>query len=237
MRALVISDIHGNIEVLRALERQWGARLDEFDRVVCLGDLVDYGPDPGEVIDWVRSRATDVIRGNHDHAMATGEPCGSAPAYLEASILTRERLQSTLTKDELAYLDQLPMRQTLTAGGVNWHLVHATPADPLHAYVSPDSTDEHWVSALAGLTGQIVLVGHTHLAFVRSVAGGLVINPGSIGMPRDGHPFGSYVIIQDHAAHFCRTVYDPEPMITRLRSLDLPAHVVDQLTRTFRTGT
>lgn len=237
MRAIVISDIHGNIDALRALESQCGRRLDEFDRVVCLGDLVDYGPDPGEVIDWVRARATDVIRGNHDHAMATGEPCQSAPAYLEASILTRQRLRSTLTNDQVAYLDGLPERQALTAGRLSWHLVHATPADPLYGYLPPDATDEQWISAVAGLTGQTVLVGHTHLAFVRSVAGGLVVNPGSIGMPKDGHPFGSYAIIEDRAVRFCRIVYDPEPMLGRLRSLGLPGHVVDQLTRTFRTGT
>jgi protein phosphatase len=62
MRALVISDVHGNIDALRALERRWGAGLDTFDRIVCLGDLVDYGPDPGDVFDWVRARATDIVR-------------------------------------------------------------------------------------------------------------------------------------------------------------------------------
>jgi putative phosphoesterase len=237
MRAIVISDIHGNIEVVRALERQWGARLEEFDRVVCLGDLVDYGPDPGEVIDWVRSRATDAVRGNHDHAMATGEPCRSAPRFLEASILTRQRLKSTLTNDQISYLGQLPDTRSMTAGELTWHLVHATPADPLHDYVAPGSGDERWLSAVGGLAGRVVLVGHTHLAFVRPVGGGLVINPGSIGMPKDGHPSGSYAIIEDRAVRFCRVLYDPEPMIARLRSLGLPLHIADQLTRTFRTGT
>jgi putative phosphoesterase len=236
MRALVISDIHGNIDALRALELQWGPTFQGFDRLVCLGDLVDYGPDPKDVIEWVCARATDVVRGNHDHAMATGEPCRSTPAFLEASMLTRQRLRSTLTGDELAYLRNLPDRRTLTLGGVTWHLVHATPASPLHDYVAPDAANGQWISALGGLKGQNLLVGHTHLASGRSLAGGMIINPGSIGMPKDGHPHGSYAVIDDHAVQFRRITYDPEPMLQRLRTLDLPEHVFEQLARTFRTG-
>jgi predicted phosphodiesterase len=236
MRALVISDVHGNIDALRALEHRWGAGLDNFDRIVCLGDLVDYGPDPRDVIDWVRARATDVVRGNHDHAMATGESCESAPAYLEASITTRDRLRATLTRDEIGYLGALPDKGTVTDGAYTWHLVHATPANPLHDYVPPDAPDARWETALDGLIGQRVLVGHTHLAFARSVGGGLIINPGSIGMPKDGNRHGSYAVLNGRAVEFHRIVYDPEPMIRRLRALDLPERVFDQLARTFRTG-
>jgi predicted phosphodiesterase len=236
MRALVISDIHGNIDALRALERQSNGGLGEFDRIVCLGDLVDYGPDPGAVIGWVQAHATDVVGGNHDHAMATGEPCESAPAYLEASVATRDRLRSTLTRDDIAYLAGLPLTGTLHEGGRIWHLVHATPANPLQGYAPPDWPEERWVSAMAGLAGRQVLVGHTHLAFARPLGGGVIINPGSIGMPKDGNPNGSYAVVRDGAVQFHRVVYDPGPMIRRLKSLDLRAPVFDLLARTFRTG-
>jgi len=236
MRALVISDIHGNIDVLRALERQWGSGLDTFERIVCLGDLVDYGPDPREVIDWVRSRATDVIRGNHDHAMATGESCQSAPAYLEASVTTRNRLRATLTRDDLDYLGALPLTRLVDDGQRTWHLVHAAPVNPLHEYVPPESTDVRWKAALDDLIEQRVLLGHTHLAFARAFGGGVVVNPGSIGMPKDANPHGSYAVIRDSAVQFCRIVYDPEPMVGRLRQLDLPERVFVQLAHTFRTG-
>jgi predicted phosphodiesterase len=236
VRALVISDVHGNIDALRALELQWGAGLDQFDRIICLGDLVDYGPDPSDVIGWVRARATDIVRGNHDHAMATGEACGSAPAYLEASIVTRDRLRATLTQDEISYLSSLPLTRTVADGDRSWHLVHATPANPLSEYVPPDAPDERWNSALDGPIGQRVLVGHTHLAFVRAVGASLVVNPGSIGMPKDGNRHGSYAVIRDGAVQFHRIVCDVEPMIRRLRALDLPERVFDQLAQTFRTG-
>jgi predicted phosphodiesterase len=126
MHALVISDIHGNIEAPRALEVRLGERLRGFSRIICLGDLVDYGPDPGGVIDWVRLHATDVVRGNHDHAVATGESCRSAPAFLEASVLTRQRLQSTLTHDQITYLSGLPLTVRLTGSDA----VDRTPVTP-----------------------------------------------------------------------------------------------------------
>lgn len=240
MRALLISDIHGNIDALRALEAQWGSRLHEFDRIICLGDLVDYGPSPGDVIDWIRSHATNVVRGNHDHAVATGESCRSAPAFLEASVLTRLRLQPTLTANQVDYLSALPYTDTITDlglnGGAPLHLVHACPSDPLYAYMPPERTDAEWSAGLADLDGQTVLIGHTHLAFARPVGGGLVINPGSLGMPKDGNPHGSYAVLDGPSVQFCRVAYDPEPMIARLRTLNLPAHVLDQLAETFRTG-
>jgi putative phosphoesterase len=237
MRALVISDIHGNIDVLRALEARLGARLQQFDRIICLGDLVDYGPNPGEVIDWVRSHATHVVRGNHDHAVATGEPCRSAPAFIEASIATRSRLQRTLSREHLEYLRQLPLTDIVSVDGLELNLVHACPNDPLYAYMPPTRSDEEWTTALGSMRGHTVLIGHTHLAFVRPIGGGIVINPGSLGMPKDKNPDGSYAIVDRGSVQFCRIAYDSEPLISRLRALDLPRHVFEQLAVTFRTGT
>ncbi len=237
MRALVISDIHGNIDALRALDARLGSTLREFDEIICLGDLVDYGPSPGEVIDWVRAHATHVIRGNHDHAVATGESCRSAPAFLEASIATRTRLQSTLSRDQLDYLLGLPLTDAVNRNGAPpLNLVHACPSDPLFGYMPPTRSDDEWKAALGKMAGQAMLIGHTHLAFVRAVSSGMVINPGSLGMPKDDNPHGSYIILDNGAIQFRRIAYDPEPLVGRLRSLDLPAHVFDQLAHTFRTG-
>lgn len=236
MRALLISDVHGNIDALRAIERQWDNGLPQFDQILCLGDLVDYGPDAKAVIEWVRSHATDVVRGNHDHAMATGEPCESAPAYLEASVITRDRLRATLTRDEIDFLGGLPLTRSVGDDQRLWHMVHAVPANPLHDYVVPDAPDVRWRNALGELVGQRVLLGHTHLAFARPSGGEVIVNPGSIGMPKDGNRNGSYAVIRDGAVQFLRIAYDPEPMIGRLRALDLPERVFGRLARTFRTG-
>ena len=239
MRALIVSDVHGNIDVLHALERQWGARFREFEQIICLGDLVDYGPNPGDVVDWMREHATHVVRGNHDHAVATGAFCRSSPAFLEASVSTRLRLQSTFTDDQLQYLRDLPLTERLElpglTGGTPFDLVHACPADPLYAYMPPERSDQKWREAL-GQSAPTVLIGHTHLAFARRIDGTLVINPGSLGMPKDGDPHGSYAVLDGSSVQFCRVAYDPEPTIARLQALRLPAHVFEQLADSFRTG-
>ena len=236
MRAIVISDIHGNIDVLRALERRLGERLAEFERVICMGDLVDYGPYPNEVIEWIRERATDVVRGNHDHAVATGAPCESSPSYLQASIATRARLRDRLTPDAIDYLSRLPLEARVTVGQQSWLLIHATPREMLHDYVPAGATDEQWRAALGDRTGQQVLMGHTHMPFGRPFDGGFLANPGSIGMPKDGSPHGSYAILDGHVIQFLRIAYDPEPMIRELAALDLSGAIFTQLARSFRTG-
>ena len=237
MRAIVISDIHGNIDVLRALERRWGARLSEFDRIICMGDLVDYGPYPHEVIDWVREHATDVVRGNHDHAMATGASCESSPMYLEASVATRERLRDRLTPEAMAYLNSLPFQARVSIGDQSWLLVHATPRETLHDYVPAGATDEQWRAALGDNAGQHVLMGHTHMPFARPFDGGLLANAGSVGMPKDGSPHGSYAILDGNGIQFLRIAFDPEPMIGALRALALTEAIFTQLAASFRTGT
>jgi protein phosphatase len=77
VKALVVSDIHGNIEALRAVE----AAEPDADQVLCLGDLVDYGPRPDATVAWVRENATTTVRGNHDNAVAFDVDCGSAPLF------------------------------------------------------------------------------------------------------------------------------------------------------------
>ena len=102
-------------------------------------------------------------------------------------------------------------------------------------FVSPAQADA--TADVTHTSTQTVLIGHTHVAFARLVGTSLVINPGSLGMPKDGNPHGSYAVLDGASAQFCRIAYDPEPLIARLKTLNLPAHVVDQLAKTFRTGT
>ena len=83
MRIVILSDVHANLAALEAIE-------EPYDVLLCLGDLVDYGPQPQEAIHWVRERAFTVIRGNHDQALAYDVDCGCAPVMKEASVTTRK---------------------------------------------------------------------------------------------------------------------------------------------------
>ncbi len=97
---------------------------------------MDYGPDPGEVVDIIRGLDPPVIvRGNHDHAAAYGVDCGCGPATHELSVLTRERITlGQLSKNKLVWLGSLPLEASVECGGHIFHVTHGSPLDPLHHY-------------------------------------------------------------------------------------------------------
>lgn len=172
MRVLVLSDIHGNIDALQAVESETLQGRDPFDQIWVLGDLVDYAAAPSAVIAWVRAHATLVVRGNHDHAVGTGEDCRSAALYRDLAVATREYFRPRLASRDLAYLAGLPLQAAMALTPTHDAvLVHANPRDQLFGYVPTDAPDRIWREALAPAGAPaFVFVGHTHDQFtVRSM--------------------------------------------------------------------
>lgn len=126
MRVLIVSDIRGNIEALRAVAKT----EPHVDHVLCLGDIVDYGPAPDETVAWVRANALATARGNHDNAVAIGEDCRSAPLFRRLSVETRKRTVPLLAPENLAFLRALPTRRSVHVDGTRLELLHAAPGDP-----------------------------------------------------------------------------------------------------------
>lgn len=238
LRTLLISDLHSNIDALLALETQLAARGESCDQVVVLGDLVDYGPAPVEVIDWVRRHAQHVVRGNHDHAMATGAECKSSPAFKELSVVTREFFRQRLDTASMAFLRALPTRLSIALDGRTAWMVHATPRNPLFEYLRPDASDEVWAEALVDLAegSDFGFLGHTHLPFVRPVGKTLVVNPGSLGQPKDGDPRGCYAVVDEGRVELRRVAYDVEQAVARLAALGLDERHTQALARVLRSG-
>src|SRR3954453_22166284 len=188
MRILVVSDIHGNWPALAAID-------EPYDVCLCLGDLVDYGPDPARCVRWAMTHAHYSIRGNHDHGVAQGVPVHGEAGYRYLTRASRPLQWESLGPEEPRYLLQLPLTKRLTLGGKRFLLVHGTPRDPLDEYLMKDP--ETWAKRLQTADADIVCVGHSHMQF-NLVAGGVVIlNPGSVGQPRDGDPRAAYAIIDD----------------------------------------
>jgi putative phosphoesterase len=228
MRILVVSDIHANFEAL--------SRIPEgFDRVLCLGDLVDYGPDPAPCVAWVQERAAVAIRGNHDNAVASRFDCRCAPVMQEASQKTRELMWQLLGDDELSYLAARPLAADLELDGLRFHLVHATPSEPLYRYLRP-SEETRWKAEVESLEADIVLVGHTHLPMLLRIGGKVVLNPGSVGLPSDGDPRAAFAVIEDGVPRLERVEYDVEATVRRLDRKALPLEVVDKLSHLLRVG-
>lgn len=236
MKVLVLSDIHANIDALTAVDGDVSQRGDRFDEIWVLGDLVDYGAAPDDVIDWVREHATRVIRGNHDHAVATGEDCRSAPMYRDLAVATREYFTPLMAPRDVAYLRSLPLQAAVTlAPEQNAVLVHASPRDLQFGYIPTDAADQVWREALAPAgSPALVFVGHTHDQFTRQVGETLVVNPGTVGLPKDGDPRAAYAVYQDGRIELRRVSYDTERAAARVTALPLPSHQTYRLAELIR---
>jgi putative phosphoesterase len=227
MKAVIISDIHGNLEAIRSLP-------ESFDELWVLGDLVNYGPDPADVVEFVQSKATLVVRGNHDHAVGYGEdPRCSAPFREMAEAMMRYT-RSVLSGPQRKFLRSLPMTSGRNADGVRIKLCHATPSDPLFAYCGPDSPQWEREVELAG--ADMLLVGHTHLPFVRRFGKQQVVNPGSLGQPKTGRPAACYAVWEKGEVELRSFNYAFEETIRKIHALPVDQKVRARLADVLRNG-
>ena len=227
MKILVISDLHGNEEAISVLPQ-------EYDQLWVLGDLVNYGPNPREVVEFVRQRATYVIRGNHDHAMGfDADPRCSAP-YKAMAAEMGTFTQRTLAEADKAYLRSLPLSLTTESFGTRFCLCHASPSDPLFAYRPPDVTE--WEKEVQAVSAGYLLVGHTHLQFHRDISDRVILNPGSVGQPKSGAPQACFAVWEDGAIQMHSVPYPYRKTIEKIRQLRLSKPVEEGLVATLETG-
>jgi predicted phosphodiesterase len=229
MRICIISDLHANIEALSALP------LD-YDELWMLGDLVNYGPDPGATIEFVRSHASTVIRGNHDNAVGFGADCRCSPRFREMADATRDFTVSALSAADKQFLRNLPMCACRQLNSDVFFLCHATPADLLYEYRPPDSP--LWGQEEPSSSGaNIILAGHTHLPFRHKFKNRLVANPGSLGQSKAGDSRARYAIWQDGEIELKAYEYPVEKTIAKVLALPVPEEVKRDLVHVLRTGT
>lgn len=227
MRILVVSDIHANWAALSAITQP-------FDVCLCLGDLVDYGPDPAPCVRWAMANATYSIRGNHDHGVAQGIPVSGTNGFRYLTQVSRPSMWEALGPDERRYLLQLPVTRRFTLGGRRYLMVHATPRDPLDEYLLKDP--QTWGKRLQNVDADVVCVGHTHIQFSIQVNGIVVLNPGSVGLPRDGDPRAAYAIIDDNKIEMKRIDYPIEKTIARVDEMPWPQRSKEIMEYVLRYG-
>jgi putative phosphoesterase len=172
VRIIIASDLHANWEALAVLPR-------DYDQLWILGDLVNYGPNPAEVVDFVQRHATHAVKGNHDHAAAFREDARCQGRFRELADLTGRLTETTLQDAQTKYLRDIPLQLELEVDRTRFWLCHAIPSDPLFGYAPADS--ERWQEECSHLPADIVLVGHTHTQFIKKVGNCLVVNPGEFG--------------------------------------------------------
>jgi predicted phosphodiesterase len=243
MRHLILSDIHGN---LTALDAALAATKGKWDKSVCLGDVVGYGPDPNEVIDRIREIGAVTIRGNHDKAgsgLANAEDFN--PVARNAALWTREQLRPELRE----YLEKLP---TGPANVDGFTIVHGASRDEDEYVFAPAQA----LDSLLEATTPVTFFGHTHLQggfTMRDDKVGVLhfkpagdnqfaplmveegttylLNPGSIGQPRDGDTRAAFAIadLDDKIVEFWRIPYDIEAVQKRMAAAKLPEPLILRL--------
>lgn len=227
MRILVLADIHSNWPALSAIQ-------EPFDVCLFTGDLVDYGVDPVPCVDWVRKHALAAVRGNHDHAVAQRVKPRPGPGFRELTAATRPLHWERLDRDRLKFLARLPVSTTVQCDGLRIALVHATPRDPMDEYIADDSAS--WRDRLGTVTADILCVGHTHRQFHLKLPELQVLNPGSVGQPRDGDPRCAYALIEDGVVHLRRVEYDIDWAVRQLQEAGLSERAQEMAAAVLRTG-
>lgn len=242
MRYLVASDIHANLEALQAV---LAAARGEYDRVLCCGDLVGYGADPNAVVEWARGNAAVVVRGNHDRACTGLEDLEwFNPVARAAALWTHEKL----TPENLAWVRALPAGPAQVE---NFRVLHGSPLDE-DEYVL-DVTDAAQVFAY--MPSALDFFGHTHMqgGFIHARGriepigkpepgqdrqllefdpdAAYLINPGSVGQPRDGDPRAAFILYDpaDGFLFYHRVPYDVKKAQGKIRRAGLPPVLAERL--------
>jgi diadenosine tetraphosphatase ApaH/serine/threonine PP2A family protein phosphatase len=237
MRCLVVSDIHSNLEAFEAVMKDAGT----VDQIWCLGDVVGYGPDPNACVELLRSRTHLCVAGNHDWATLGKLDLRDFNADArQANLWNREQLR----RDNLAYLEALP--ETLVEG--QFTLAHGSPRHPIWEYIIYATTAQ---ASFEYFDTPFCFVGHTHtpVAFRLNKIGDnevceaippspdgplklgperVVINPGSVGQPRDGDPRASYLILDTDAltVQHRRVEYAVERTQAKMEKNGLPNRLI-----------
>ena len=227
MRILVVADIHANRAALDAIS-------EPHDVCLCLGDTVEYGPEPAACVDWVRHNAHHSVRGNHDHGVVQNVDLVGTGGFRYLTMVTRQPTLAALDASQRRFLATRPTTQMVTLDGLRFLLVHATPRDPLDEYTPTDP--KAWAMRLNGIKADFVLVGHTHQQFTFNVGQSILLNPGSVGLPRDGDPRARYAIIENGVVQLKQVPYSIADTLAGLATMEIDPKAKSMLADVYRFG-
>jgi predicted phosphodiesterase len=240
VRVAVISDIHGNRHAFEAVLDD--ARSAGAEELWCLGDVVGYGADPNACVELAREHLAICLAGNHDLAVTGGL---GIEEFSRGAAVSAKWTREVISQENLAYL------RALSPSGAEepFGLYHASPRDPIWEYVLSEDLAERCLDVAEQ---RVCFIGHSHvaLAFVRDGAGAetrgalrepgatadlrerqWLLNPGSVGQPRDGDPRAAWVLLDTEAgqAEWRRSRYDIAGARDAIRTAGLPDSLADRL--------
>ncbi len=245
MSTAIISDIHGNASALRAVLADIDTR--GIERIVCLGDIIGYGPEPLACVDLVAERCAWSLMGNHDFGVLY-EPTNFNAAAENAAYWTRTQFDQTEDVEDRSrryrFLGRLRVRvveSKVINGERSMLAVHGSPRRPINEYIFPDDAvgDQMKMRAIFEEIEGIAVCGHTHvpgvftdepefyppdelgegMSYTFSPEEKAIINVGSVGQPRDFDPRASYAILDESSVSFARVEYDIDETASRIRAI------------------
>jgi len=237
MATAIISDIHANLDALEVVLAEIEAK--GVERILCLGDIIGYGPNPRECLDLVMEKCAWALMGNHDFAVLY-EPTSFNASAESAVFWTRSQLEEETDPDvrrkRWEFLGNLRIRERRD----DILCVHASPRRPINEYIFPDDVITS-PTKIAGIFHRIdhkCLVGHTHVTGVFTDEPDFyppadldgvytfseekcIINPGSVGQPRDRDPRASYAILHEDRVEFFRVAYNIDAVVEKVKAQDM----------------
>jgi putative phosphoesterase len=225
-RIALLSDIHANLHALQAV---WDdLESQKPDAVYCLGDLVGYGAFPNEIVHFIQEYDIPTIMGNYDQGVGFDQDdCGCAYRDVEDRRLGTMSLMWTRkhTSDQSkSYLRNLPGQIKLLFQEPRLLLVHGSPRK-INEYLYEDRPQDTFERVAAIVESDVLIFGHTHLPYTKSVSGVLFVNAGSVGKPKDGDPRAGYTLLtlgKRTEVVFRRVVYDIHAAARAVRESGLP---------------
>jgi len=224
MKVGVISDLHANSI---ALEKVLEALVDrEVDQILCAGDLVGYGSQPNRTIRLLKIAGVESIKGNHDEGILSGTPSNFNIHAKRALDWNRRNLN----QEYLDFLRDLPNQLEREISGCKLFMVHGSPRNPVSGYIYSQDVDSDFLEFSFEFPPDILIMGQTHSPYIRQIGETLVVNPGSVGQPRDGDPRASCAIIdmEDLSAEILRIDYDQQEMADDILEV-LPKPLADRI--------
>lgn len=233
MKLLILSDIHGNSQALQSV---LDAESDS-DEILCLGDLVDYGPDPAACVAWAMqaSGRSRIIQGNHDWGVASKKDPRSSPPFRHLTTCTKAFSLQALSEEMLQFLRTLKPIDTFQMLGKHCVACHAAPSDPLFRYLRTTDKDLEYEITVAG-SPDFLFFGHTHWPLLKRIRKTTVVNPGSVGQPKDGDTRAPYAVWEDGKVDLRRVAYPIEATVEAYARTPLTASDVASLIAVLRTG-
>jgi diadenosine tetraphosphatase ApaH/serine/threonine PP2A family protein phosphatase len=236
----VVSDIHSNCEALTAVLTDIAGR--DVEQIICLGDVIGYGPQPRECLDLVMQRAAVTLMGNHDYAVLY-EPSKFNTGAEVACFWTRQQLDEESDPQRRGryweFLSSLPVKHTLVSPDPDINemvFVHGSPRRPVNEYIFPDDiySNPSKIQMIFDRFNHLCFVGHTHVpgvfletpdfygpdevdgVYEIDPARKALINVGSVGQPRDRDPRACYVLVGQGQVRFVRVPYDVDAAVQKV---------------------